>query len=130
MSSFPYRTMMLNILLSIITVVISIISCVFGLALTLSAIDGNQFWPSLVYASALWLYGVVMLFMLALSWYKPSYNQVTHTRNLGILIVGIVLVGCFDSARLSGQELSTLLVSSIAVYVAFFTIKRLALRQH
>lgn len=121
---------MLNILLSIITVVISIISCVFGLALTLSAIDDNQFWPSLVYASALWLYGVVMLFMLALSWYKPSYNQVTHTRNLGILIVGIVLVGCFDSARLSGQELSTLLVSSIAVYVAFFTIKRLALRQH
>ena len=92
---------MLNILLSIITVVISIISCVFGLALTLSAIDGNQFWPTLVYASALWLYGVVMLFMLILSWYKPSDNQVTHTRNLGILIIGIVLVGCFDSARLS-----------------------------
>ncbi len=121
---------MLNIMLSIITVVISILSCVLGLALTLSAIDSSQLWPTVIYASALFLYGGMLLVILALSWYKPSQSPVTFTRFLGVMVVGIVLVGCFDSARLSSQELSTVLVSSIAVYAAFFTIKRLVHRQH
>lgn len=121
---------MLNIVLSIITVVISILSCVLGLALTLSAIDSSQFGPAMIYASSLFLYGGMVPVILALSWYKPSQRQVTFTRYLGVMVVGIVLVGCFDSARLSSQELSTILVLSIAVYAVFFTIKRLVHRQH
>lgn len=120
---------MQNVLMSMVTLLISIVIDIYGFGMILSAKQNHEFWPMVPGAILIMSYGSMIALLIILAWHKPKPIQIIAAKNLSYGIVAINFVASLDSFAISGHEMLAILITALLSLVAFLTVRRLALRK-